>query len=149
MAEQTNIGQSLASIAQDLSALAAFFCVDSVEQNYLATQNGELSVAVSCLSILGLLGMIKGMLKVTLGPKICRAAGFNIEPIRGLFGYSKDEKAAKGNTIQCYRMTVTYSHEDIVINKEEIWMNDAKTPMISVGSSTNRHGKDRLKCKQQ
>src|SRR5205814_2343638 len=101
------------------------FCVDSVEQNYLRIQNGPLSVAVSSLSILGLLGMVKGMLKITLGPDCCRAAGFNLEPIRGLFGYRKDEKAAKGNMIQCFRMTITYAQEEVVINKEEIWMNDA------------------------
>lgn len=84
--ENDNIGSSIANGTQDLAALLGVFGTDSVERNVLATQQGTISIAISSLSMLGLLGLVKSTLKITLGLDRCRAAGFNLDSIRGLFG---------------------------------------------------------------
>src|SRR6266511_4206668 len=99
IADQGTVGQAIASGTQDLAALARLSCTDSVEKNSQATQNGSISVAMSSLSMLGLLGLVKSTLKITLGLERCRAAGFNLDSIRGLFGYAKDETAVAGNMV--------------------------------------------------
>lgn len=91
-----SVGSSIANGTQDLAALVGVFGTDSVDRNALATQQGTISVAISSLSMLGLLGLVKSTLKITLGLDRCRAAGFNLDSIRGLFGYGRGEPASRG-----------------------------------------------------
>ena len=67
----SSTAQSIAAGSQDFAALAGLFCTDGVERNLLATQYGYGSVAVSSMSILGLLGLVKSTMKVALGLDKC------------------------------------------------------------------------------
>ena len=137
-----NIGSSIANGTQDLAALLGVFGTDSVERNVLATQQGTISVAISSLSMLGLLGLVKSTLKITLGLDRCRAAGFNLDSIRGLFGYGTGEPASRGTIFECYSIKVTFSRDKIVINRAERRLDDENTPMVAVGAAW----KDGFKC---
>jgi hypothetical protein len=137
-----SIGSSIANGTQDLAALVGVFGTDSVERNALATQQGTISVAISSLSMLGLLGLVKSTLKITLGLDRCRAAGFNLDSIRGLFGYGRGEPASRGTIFECYSIKVIFSHDKIIIHRKERRLDDENTPMVAVGSAW----KDGFKC---
>ena len=62
-----SIANDLASGSQDLAALIGPFYTDGVERNVLATHFGWGTVAVSALSLLGVLGLIKSLIKLALG----------------------------------------------------------------------------------
>lgn len=137
-----SVGSNIANGTQDLAALAGVFGTESVERNALATQNGTVSIAVSSLSMLGLLGLVKSTLKITLGLDRCRAAGFNLDSIRGFLGYGRGEPASRGSIFECYSIKVTFALDKIIIHRKERRLDDENTPMVAVGSAW----KDGFKC---
>jgi hypothetical protein len=140
--DNETVGASIANGTQDLAALAGVFGMDSVERNALATQQGTISVAMSSLSMLGLLGLVKSTLKITLGLDRCRAAGFNLDSIRGLFGYTRGEPATRGKIYECTSIKVTFSRDRTRIHRTEHRLDDENTPMVAVGAGW----KDGFKC---
>ncbi|KAH0562202.1 hypothetical protein GP486_003103 [Trichoglossum hirsutum] len=119
MAPSTPIAQAIASGTQDIAALADLFCASSVDCNILANHIGYGNLAVSTLSLLGVLGIVKTALKITLGPERCRAAGFSPDSVRELFGYTALEAAANKKLVDCDAVTVRFGVREIVIEKEK------------------------------
>ena len=77
----------LASGTQDLAALVGVFAADSVEPYAFNYSRGWLSPLGSTLSLLGLLGYLRGLVKLALGREGCLRAKFNIDAERTFFGY--------------------------------------------------------------
>lgn len=92
---------NLASGSQDLAALLGLFCTEGVERNALASQYGWGTVVASSLSLLGVLGLVKSSVKVALGLKYYGSAGFNLDSIRGIFGYLPGETPVSGTLFEC------------------------------------------------
>ena len=87
-------------------------------------------MAASSLSLLGVLGLIKSSIKLALGLKLCASAGFNLESIRGVFGYLPGESAMAGDLCECFIASVTVFPEKITIHKTQHYFSGANTPIV-------------------
>ena len=99
MAEKGSTAQVLASGSQDLAALAGLFATDGVERNALAGHLGYGAVISSGLSVLGILGLVKSSVKLSLGLNRCRKSGFNVDSLRGFLGYERAETPVMGKMV--------------------------------------------------
>ena len=84
--------QGLATGTQDLAALVGIFATDSVERYAFDYTKGHLSSAVSMLSLLGILGYVRALVKLGLGPKACENAGFDMKALRPMVGVSDTDR---------------------------------------------------------
>ncbi len=78
--------QVLADGTQDLAALVGIFATNSVERYAFDYNKGHLSSAVAMLSLLGLLGYVRALVKLGIGPEACENAGFDTRALRPIFG---------------------------------------------------------------
>ena len=113
----SDTASDLASGSQDLAALLGLFCTDGVERNALAYNFGWGTVVASSLSLLGVLGLVKSTIKLALGLGYCQQAGFNLDSLRGIFGYLPGESPAKGCLVECSVIQVELSSSQVSINK--------------------------------
>lgn len=84
--DRSNAFQVLADGTQDLAALVGILATDSVERYAVDYNRGYASTAAATLSLLGLLGYVRALVKLGLGPSGCLNAGFETRPLRPLFG---------------------------------------------------------------
>ncbi|KAJ9667282.1 hypothetical protein H2201_002483 [Coniosporium apollinis] len=90
------------------------------------------SVAASSLSILGLLGLVKSTVKLALGLEKCSTAGFNVDSLRGRYGYLPDE-SINTDLFDCDAVDVVTTKEDLYISKQKQFLQRERTPIVSVG----------------
>ena len=62
------------------------FAIDSVERYAIDYNKGHISSAVATLSLLGILGYIRALVKLAMGAEACGNAGLNVNALRPLFG---------------------------------------------------------------
>ncbi|KAL9032639.1 MAG: hypothetical protein Q9180_006387 [Flavoplaca navasiana] len=129
----SDTASDLASGSQDLAALLGLFCTQGVERNALANNFGYGTVIASSLSLLGILGLVKSSIKLALGLKHCEQAGFNLDSLRGIFGYLEGESPSQGTKLDCMVVTVTAGNERVRIHKERRWFSGGNTPLVNVG----------------
>lgn len=84
--------QVLADGTQDLAALVGIFATNSVERYAIDYNKGHLSSAVALLSLLGLLGYVRALVKLGMGSKACEDAGFDTTALRPIFGVSDADR---------------------------------------------------------
>ncbi|KAL9581496.1 MAG: hypothetical protein Q9212_003864 [Teloschistes hypoglaucus] len=84
--DRSNPFQVLADGTQDLAALVGVLATDSVERYAVDFNRGYASTAAATLSLLGLLGYVRALVKLSLGLSNCLNAGFETRPLRPLFG---------------------------------------------------------------
>ena len=136
----SDAASDLASGSQDLAALLGLFCTQGVERNALANNFGYGTVIASSLSLLGILGLVKSSIKLALGLKRCEQAGFNLDSLRGIFGYLEGESPSQGTKLDCMVVKVTFMIGRVFIHKERRWFSGGNTPMVSVGvGPENQH----------
>lgn len=123
------------ALATGLAALIGLFNTDSVEVTALATYHGFYAVIISSLSMLGILGLVKNTLKMSLGLELCKTAGFSLDSLRGIFGYEPGEAAITGDLVNCDAISLTITEEkDIIVHKTKLLLDNVRTPIVSVGS---------------
>ena len=83
--------QILADGTQDIAALVGIFATDSVERYAIDYSRGFLSTAVSNLSLLGLLGYVRLLVKLSLGAERCQKAGLDLKALRPMFGIQDED----------------------------------------------------------
>ena len=83
--------QLFADGTQDIAALVGIFATDSVEKYAIDYSKGYLATAVANLSLLGLLGYVRLLVKLGLGADGCRKAGFDMKALRPMFGVQDEE----------------------------------------------------------
>ena len=134
----SSTASDLASGSQDLAALLGLFCTDGVERNALAYNFGWGTVVASSLSLLGVLGLVKSSIKVVLGLRYCQQAGFNLDSIRGTYGYLPGESPVTGCLMECHVAIVKISGQGMSIKKEKRYLSGASTPIVNInGNPTN------------
>ena len=101
--------QILADGTQDLAALVGIFATNSVERYAFDYGRGHLSSAVSMLSLLGLLGYVRALVKLAMGPEACENAGFDMKALRPMFGVSDTDRLPTG---EVYEMHYLERHTD-------------------------------------
>ena len=94
--------QVLADGTQDLAALVGIFATNSVERYAFDYTRGYISSAVSMLSLLGLLGYVRALVKLGLGPKKCENAGFDTKALRPFFGVSDADRLTANKIYTVY-----------------------------------------------
>ncbi|KAI0575791.1 hypothetical protein TUN199_04369 [Pyrenophora tritici-repentis] len=149
-----SFAQTLAGGTQDLAALAGLFCTDGVERNALSVQSGYFGIAASSLSLLGILGLVRSAIKVALGLRRCSNAGFNLDSLRGLYGYLLEESEEQKNRIECDYTEVAFGktksvkngkvaidthigndkYDHVVIRRKKRFFDPQLTPIVNVGS---------------
>lgn len=90
----------LAAGTQDLAALVGIFASDSVEPYAFNYSRGWLSPLASVLSLLGVLGYIRGLVKLSLGREGCQKAFFDTKAEKTFFGVSEEDWLAPGATYE-------------------------------------------------
>ena len=85
-ADRDSSFQIFADGTQDIAALVGIFATDSVEKYAMDYSKGYLATAVANLSLLGLLGYVRLLVKLGLGADGCRKAGFDKKALRPMFG---------------------------------------------------------------
>lgn len=105
-----SFSQTIAGGTQDLAALAGLFCTDGVERNALSVQAGYVAIAVSSLSLLGVLGLVRSAVKVALSLRRCSNAGFNLDSLRSLYGYLPEEADPAKGMIECDLVEVSFEN---------------------------------------
>ncbi len=134
----SNTASDLASGSQDLAALLGLFCTQGVERNALANNFGYGTVIASSLSLLGILGLVKSSIKLALGLKHCEQAGFNLDSLRGIFGYLEGESPSQGTKLNCMVLKVKYLDVGVQIEKEPRWFSAGNTPIVDVGAGPEK-----------
>lgn len=76
----------LSSGAQELVALVGLFATDSVERYTIDYTKGVLPAIMAPFSLLGLLGYVRALLKLSLGAEICERTAFSIDALRSYMG---------------------------------------------------------------
>ena len=90
-ADRDSSFQVFADGTQDIAALVGIFATDSVEKYAIDYSKGYLATAVANLSLLGLLGYARLLVKLALGAEGCRKAGFDMKALRPMFGVQDEE----------------------------------------------------------
>ena len=85
-ADRSNGFQILADGTQDLAALVGLFATDGVERYTIDYTRGFLPPVTAPLSLLGLLGYVRALLKLSLGIDICERIGFSTTSLRSYAG---------------------------------------------------------------
>ena len=88
---QNNSFKILADGTQDLAALVGLFATDGVERYTIDYTRGFLPPVMAPLSLLGLLGYVRALLKLSLGVQFCERTGFSTLPLRSYTGVRKSE----------------------------------------------------------
>ncbi|RPA76305.1 hypothetical protein BJ508DRAFT_9991 [Ascobolus immersus RN42] len=78
--------QILADGTQDLAALIGLFATDNVERNAIDFSRGIFAVSITSLSLFGLLGYVRALVKLSFGLPACVSAGFTTGPLRSILG---------------------------------------------------------------
>ena len=81
----------LADGTQDLAALVGLFATDGVERYTIDYTRGFLPPVTAPLSLLGLLGYVRALLKLSLGVQFCERTGFSTLYLRSYAGVRKSE----------------------------------------------------------
>lgn len=85
-ANRDNDFQVLADGTQDLAALVGLFATDGVERYTIDYTRGFLPPVTAPLSLLGLLGYVRALLKLSLGADFCDRTGFSTASLRSYAG---------------------------------------------------------------
>ena len=103
-ADRDSSFQVFADGTQDIAALVGIFATDSVEKYAIDYSKGYLATAVANLSLLGLLGYVRLLVKLGLGADGCRKAGFDMKALRPMFGVQDEEYVPTDAVHEVYYM---------------------------------------------
>lgn len=110
-ANRDNGFQILADGTQDLAALVGLFATDGVERYTIDYTRGFLPPVTAPLSLLGLLGYVRALLKLSLGIDFCERTGFSTTSLRSFAGVRRRDVAQSERIIEVHYLerTITAS----------------------------------------
>ena len=105
--------QVLADGTQDLAALVGLFATDGVERYTIDYTRGFLPPVTAPLSLLGLLGYVRGLLKASLGIEFCERAGFSTASLRSHAGVRRQDVGRSERIVNVYYLERTISESSV------------------------------------
>ena len=105
--------QVLADGTQDLTALVGLFATDGVERYTIDYTRGFLPPVTAPLSLLGLLGFVRALLKVSLGIEFCERAGFSTASLRSHAGVRRHDVARSERIVNVHYLERTVSESSV------------------------------------
>ena len=141
---RSNGFQILADGTQDLAALVGLFATDGVERYTIDYTRGFLPLVTAPLSMLGLLGYVRALLKLSLGIDVCERTGFSTTSLRSYAGVRRRDVPWSE------RFTKVHYLERTIMDSSVEWR-DVKTishshesmPLIAGGGKGKRALRDR------
>lgn len=112
-ADRGNGFQILADGTQDLAALVGLFATDGVEKYTIDYTRGFLPAVTAPLSLLGLLGYVRGLLKLSLGIEFCERAGFSTASLRSYAGVRRRDVAQSERIIEVHYLERTITESSV------------------------------------
>ena len=94
--------QILADGSQDLTALIGLFATDGVERYAIDFTRGFLPPATAPLSLLGLLGYVRTLLKLSFGVELCERVGFSVASLRSFTGFRRSDFTPYNKVVNVY-----------------------------------------------
>ena len=105
--------QVLADGTQDLAALVGLFATDGVERYTIDYTRGFLPPVTAPLSLLGLLGYVRALLKVSLGIEFCERAGLSTASLRSYAGVRRRDVAHGEKIVNVHYLERTISESSV------------------------------------
>lgn len=105
--------QILADGTQDLAALVGLFATDGVERYTIDYTRGFLPPVTAPLSLLGLLGYVRGLLKLSLGIEFCERTGLSTASLRSFAGVRRRDVAQSERIIEVHYMERTICESSV------------------------------------
>ncbi|KAI9671088.1 MAG: hypothetical protein M1831_005174 [Alyxoria varia] len=133
MAEHGSTAQVLASGSQDLAALAGLFATEGVERNALVGHLGYGAIISSGISVLGILGLVKSAVKLSLGLNRCRKSGFNVDSLRGFLGYERAETPVMGEMVCSACIDFQFFDDQVLFSKKIQYFDTETRAVFTVG----------------
>lgn len=112
-ADRGNGFQVLADGTQDLAALVGLFATDGVERYTIDYTRGFLPPVTAPLSLLGLLGYVRGLLKVSLGIEFCERAGLSTASLRSYAGVRRRDVAQSERIVGVHYLERTITESSV------------------------------------
>ena len=123
--------QVLTDGTQDLAALVGLFATDSVERYAFDHTKGFLAPAVAPLSLLGLLGYVRALLKLSLGQESCEKAGFSIDALKSMMGVTQQAASDTQQAIPVFYLKRTVQEGHVYWNVVKHVLHDENSmPLI-------------------
>ena len=105
--------QILADGTQDLAALVGLFATDGVERYTIDYTRGFIPPVTAPLSLLGLLGYVRGLLKLSLGVDFCQRTGFSTASLRSYAGVQRRDVAQSERIIEVHYLERTIAESSV------------------------------------
>ncbi|MCJ1453467.1 hypothetical protein MMC28_003814 [Mycoblastus sanguinarius] len=105
--------QILADGTQDLAALVGLFATDGVERYTIDYTRGLLPPVTAPLSMLGLLGYVRALLKLGLGVEFCERTGFSVASLRSYAGVNSRDISQSEKITEVHYLKRTISESSI------------------------------------
>lgn len=112
-ANRGNSFQILADGTQDLAALVGLFATDGVERYTIDYTRGFLPPVTAPLSLLGLLGYVRGLLKMSLGIDFCERAGLSTASLRSYAGVRRRDMTQSESIIEVHYLERTIADTSV------------------------------------
>ena len=95
------------------------------------------SRCITDTGLLGVLGRLKGCIKLCLGLQRCILGRFSRDSVRGIMGYGEGESPPVGDLQECYFTTVEYLETGVKISRHQLWFDTATSPFLQIGSDSS------------
>ena len=112
-ANRGNGFQILADGTQDLAALVGLFATDGVERYTIDYTRGFLPAVTAPLSLLGLLGYVRGLLKLSLGIEFYERTGLATASLRSYAGVRRRDVAQSERVTEVYYLERTIAESSV------------------------------------
>ena len=99
--------QLLFDSTKDLAALVGLFATDGVERFTIDYTRGLLPPVTAPISLLGLLGYVQALLKLSFGPIFCERTGFSTASLRSYAGVSDGFAAGQRTDVYYLQRNIT------------------------------------------
>ncbi|KAM0802887.1 hypothetical protein BDR22DRAFT_887222 [Usnea florida] len=131
-ANRDNGFQILADGTQDLAALVGLFATDGVERYTIDYTRGLLPPVTAPLSLLGLLGYVRALLKLSLGPDLCERIGFSTTSLRSYAGVKRRDVPQSEKIIEVHYLERTIAGSYVKWNVVKTTSHTQETmPLVS------------------
>lgn len=105
--------QILADGSQDLAALVGLFATDGVERYTIDYTRGLIPPATAPLSLLGILGYVRALLKLSFGVEFCERTGFSIASLRSYAGVRHPDIARSERVVDVHYLERSVKEQEI------------------------------------
>ena len=134
LSDRSSKFQVLADGSQDLAALVGLFATDGVERYGIDYTRGLVPPIMATLSLLGLLGYVRVLLKLSLGVEFCERTGFPTISLRSFAGVGNNPSARGENTVKTYYLLRSISKDSVAWTIEKTALHTQESMPLTVGA---------------